>query len=72
MALLTWLRSEWDRAGGYGLIALGGLAILIGYEGVATSKYVAEDLAYVVSGGIGGLFLVGIGATLLISADLHD
>jgi hypothetical protein len=72
MDLKTWLRAEWDRVAGYTLIGLGALCLLLGYVGVSDSPYVAEGLSYVMSGGIGGLFLLGAGATLLITADLHD
>jgi hypothetical protein len=68
----SWLRAEWDRVAGYCLIALGALLLVLGYAGVSGSPYVAEGLSYIMSGGVGGLFLLGAGATLLISADLHD
>lgn len=68
----SWLRAEWDRVAGFCLIALGALLLVLGYAGVSESPYVAEGLSYIMSGGIGGLFLLGAGATLLISADLHD
>src|SRR5207249_10468499 len=72
MHLMTWLRAEWDRVLGFGLIALGAVLLVLGYLGVSNSPYVAEQLSYIVSGGLGGLFLLGAGATLLILADLHD
>jgi hypothetical protein len=72
MDLLTWLRAEWDRVLGFSLIALGAVLLVLGYLGVSGSPYVAEQLSYIVSGGLGGLFLLGAGATLLILADLHD
>jgi hypothetical protein len=68
----SWLRAEWDRVAGFSLIALGALLLVLGYAGVSGSPYVAEALSYIMSGGIGGLFLLGAGATLLISADIHD
>jgi hypothetical protein len=67
-----WLRAEWDRAAGVALVILGVLFVAIGYNGVANSPYVAEELAYLASGAVGGLFLLGCGATLWLSADLHD
>jgi hypothetical protein len=70
--VLIWGRSQWDRVAGFALIAAGAIAIVLGYIGVSDSPYVAEELAYIISGGIGGLFLLGVGAALLISADLHD
>ena len=72
MDLMTWLRAEWDRVLGFSLIALGAVLLVLGYLGVSGSPYVAEQLSYIVSGGLGGLFLLGAGATLLILADLHD
>jgi hypothetical protein len=72
MDFMTWLRAEWDRVAGYTLIVLGAAALLFGYRGVSNSPYVAEELAFIISGGLGGMFLLGTGATLLISADLHD
>jgi hypothetical protein len=54
------------------LIAAGALGLGFGYWGVAHARYVPDGLAFVVSGGLGGLFLLGLGATLLLSADLHD
>jgi hypothetical protein len=72
MDLMTWLRAEWDRVLGFTLIALGAVLLVIGYLGVSGSPYVAEQLSYIASGGLGGLFLLGAGATLLVLADLHD
>jgi len=72
MDLMTWLRAEWDRVLGFTLIAFGAILLVLGYLGVSDSPYVAEQLSYIASGGLGGLFLLGAGATLLILADLHD
>jgi hypothetical protein len=72
MDLMTWLRAEWDRVLGFTLIGLGAILLVLGYLGVSDSPYVAEQLSYIASGGLGGLFLLGAGATLLILADLHD
>lgn len=67
-----WLQSEWERVAAGVAVALGGIALFLGYQGVSGSPYVAEQLSYLVSGGVGGLFLLGVGATLFLSADLHD
>jgi len=68
----TWLRAEWDRVAGVVLVVIGAIALVLGYQGVANSGYVAEQLAYVVSGGLGGLFCLGLGAVFLLRSDLHD
>jgi hypothetical protein len=72
MNLWIWLRSEWDRVAGFALVGLGAVFLLLGYLGVKNSPFVAEQLAYIASGGLGGIFCLGIGVGLLLSADLHD
>ena len=72
MDLSNWLRAEWDRVVGFALVVLGAVCLVLGYIGVSDSPYLVENLSYIMSGGIGGLFLLGAGATLLVSADLHD
>jgi hypothetical protein len=72
MDLSNWLRAEWDRVAGFALVILGAVCLVLGYIGVSDSPYLVENLSYIMSGGIGGLFLLGAGATLLVSADLHD
>ena len=67
-----WLRAEWDRIGGFTLVGLGAVFVVVAYFGVSDSPYLAQQLAYITSGGIGGLFLLGVGATLLHTADVHD
>jgi hypothetical protein len=69
---ITWIRAEKDRVGGWGCIAIGAVLLFVGYQGVADSPFVAEEMAYIASGGLGGLFFLGLGATLLLSADLRD
>ena len=70
--LASWLRSEWDRVLGFSLVALGAVFLVIAYAGVSDSPYAAEQLSYIVSGGLGGLFCLGAGATFIITADIHD
>jgi hypothetical protein len=72
MEMKVILRGLWDRVGGWVLIALGGLALLLGWLGVSDTALTSEQLPYVVSGGLFGLALIGTGATLLISSDLRD
>jgi hypothetical protein len=68
----SWLRSEWDRVLGFGLIGLGALFVVLAWFGVSDSPYLAEQLSFITSGGVGGLFMLGAGATLLHAADVHD
>jgi hypothetical protein len=72
MSVLKWARTQWDRVGAWFLIAAGALAIFVGWNGVSTEALTAKQVPYIVSGGIGGLFLLGVGAMLWLSADLRD
>jgi hypothetical protein len=68
----TLLRAEWDRITGVTLLIAGGVAMFLGYRGVADSPFVSVQLPYIISGGLGGLLLCGVGVALLVMADLHD
>jgi hypothetical protein len=72
MDLGRFLRAEWDRLAGYGFLVAGAVALVFGFVGVRTSADVIDEISYLVTGGIGAVFLLGVGATLLLSADLHD
>jgi hypothetical protein len=47
----------------------GAIAVFLGYFGVSGTLDPAQQLPYLVSGGVGGLFLLGVAATLLFSVD---
>lgn len=66
------LKSQWDRVLAIVLTIAGVISLISGYIGVNDSILLAEQTRYIVSGGIGGVFLLGLGATLWISADLRD
>jgi hypothetical protein len=72
MELFTWLRLQWDRVFGAAFVVTGAVALLTGWSKVSATPYPAEQIPYVVSAGLGGLFLLGVGATLWHSADLRD
>ena len=72
MELVIWLRAEWDRVLGWTAVTLAAVALLLGYHGVSGSLSTGRQLAYIVSGGVGGILLVAVGVALLVSADLHD
>jgi hypothetical protein len=67
-----WARAQWDRVSAWVLISLGGLAVVLGWLGVRTEALTQKQIPYVISGGIGGLVLVAVGAMLWLSADLRD
>ncbi len=72
MELKTFIRANWDRVMAAGLVALGAVAIVLGWWGVSGKGLAAEQNPYVISGGLGGIALIGLGCTLWLSADLQD
>jgi multisubunit Na+/H+ antiporter MnhB subunit len=66
------VRSQWDRAGAVLAAVLGLIVIALGYAGVSSTRDATEQIPYLVSGGILGLFFLGIAHGLWISADLRD
>ena len=72
MDLKRWLRAQWDRVLAVALVGLGALALLLGWLGIDDALYPGQQIPYVLSGGIGGLLAVGVGAVLWLSADLRD
>jgi len=72
MGLVKLLRAQWDRTAGALLMLAGAVGIVVGWVGVSGAVYPAEQLPCRMSGGRGGLFLLGGGATLWLSADLRD
>jgi sulfite exporter TauE/SafE len=72
MDLKLWVKKNPDRVGAWIAVVLGAVVLWRGWEGVSTTEFPAEQLPYIISGGIGGALLVALGATLLLSADLRD
>jgi hypothetical protein len=72
MELGRWLRLAWDRAVAVALIAAGALALVLGWIGVSGEAFPAKQLPYLISGGIAGVFVLGLGALCWLSADLRD
>jgi hypothetical protein len=70
--VIRWLKLQWDRASAIAVALVGLIAILAGWYGMSGRAYPAEQLPYIVSGGLLGLFLIGIAGTLWLSADLRD
>jgi hypothetical protein len=72
MDLNRYLRNQWDRAAAVVAVLLGALALLSGYLGVSRATLATQQIPYLASGGLFGMFALGIGATLWLSADLRD
>jgi uncharacterized SAM-binding protein YcdF (DUF218 family) len=72
MNLGNWLRLAWDRAAAVGLIAAGAVALILGWLGVSGEAFPAKQLPYLISGGIAGVFVLGLGTMCWLSADMRD
>jgi hypothetical protein len=72
MRLGTLLRLGWDRLSAAILIAVGAVAVILGWIGVSGADLPSKQLPYLVSGGIGGLYILGVAALLWLSGDLRD
>jgi hypothetical protein len=72
MDAMKFVKAQWDRVAAWIAVAFGALLLFIGWLGVSDSVLPAEQLPYIISGGLGGIALVGIGAMLWLSADLRD
>jgi len=70
--LVDWARGQWDRVGAWACIGLGLVALLLGWLGVSRTVYPAEQIPYLLSGGILAIFLLGVGVLLWLSADIRD
>jgi protein-S-isoprenylcysteine O-methyltransferase Ste14 len=70
--LRNYVKNQWDRVGAWVCVVAGALALLVGWVGVSGTPETWKQIPYVVSGGLVGLFLLGLGAMLWISADLRD
>jgi hypothetical protein len=58
---------------GYVLVAIGLLALLLGWYGVSGESVVAKQLPYLASGGLIGVALVALGGRFMLIQDLrHD
>lgn len=53
-------------------IGLGVICLIAGWVGVSATAFPGEQMPYVVSGGLVGIFLLGLGGVLWLSADLRD
>lgn len=66
------IRSQWDRLLAVAAAIAGAVVLIIGWLGVSGTAYPAEQMPYLISAGMGGLFLLGVSSALWLSADLRD
>ena len=67
-----WAVSQWDRVIGWTCVGGGALLTLSGALNVSRARDQLDQLSYLASGPAIGLFLLGLGAILILSADLRD
>lgn len=72
MELITWLRLHADRGAAVVLMVVGVVFVVLGWVGVSGEVYIAKQVPFVVSGGIGGLALLVVAGVLWLSADMND
>lgn len=66
------LFKRWRAVLAWVLMVLGGLAILVSWYQVRDLPEVFLQMPYLISGGVGGAVLIGLGAALLITQDFRD
>jgi hypothetical protein len=72
MELVRLLRNQWDRTTAVVTVVAGLVVLTLGWVGASGTRKVPDQIPYVISGAMFGLFLLGVGATLWLSADLKD
>lgn len=72
MPLKRLLALFWDRAAAVICVLVAAVMLLAGWFSLSAEDDPGEQIPYIMSGGIGGLFLLCIAATLWLSADLRD
>jgi hypothetical protein len=70
--LYRWVRAQWDRALAIVATIVGLVLLIVGYLGVSDATLPTEQIPYLASNGLFGIFALGVGATLWLSADLRD
>jgi hypothetical protein len=72
MEIVRWLNHQRDRAAALLIAVAGLLALFFGWLGLSGVALPSQQIPYLASGGLFGLFALGASATLWLSADLHD
>lgn len=67
-----WLRAEWDRSLGWALCVAAVVVLAVSIPALAATPWGAEQVAYLISGGLGALLMLLLGTALRLVADLRD
>jgi hypothetical protein len=66
------LKLFWDRAAAITCVVVAVVVLVSGWVSLSAEAEAGDQIPYIMSGGIGGLFILWIGTTLWLSADLRD
>ena len=66
------LKLFWDRAAALACVVVAVVVLVSGWVSLSAKSEAGDQIPYIMSGGIGGLFILWIGTTLWLSADLRD
>jgi hypothetical protein len=66
------LKLFWDRAAALTCGVVAAVVLISGWISLSAESEAGDQIPYIMSGGIGGLFILWIGTTLWLSADLRD
>ena len=70
--VVGWVRAQWDRAAAWACVLAGVITLFFGWLGVSETVLTAKQMPYIAGCGLGGMFMLGTGAMLWLSADLRD
>ena len=62
----------WDRVAAVTCVVVAVVTLIVGWIQLSAESQAGDQIPYIMSAGIGGLFLLAIGLTLWLSADLRD
>jgi hypothetical protein len=72
MEFWRWVKCQWDRVAAFIAFVTGLLSLLLGWIGISGATLPSQQIPYLASETVLGLFALGTAATLWLSADLHD
>ena len=69
--LRRYLAAGGGQALAFVLLGAGALLLIVGWFGVSREVIVSKQIPYLVSGGLGGAFLLGVGGLLMVTHELR-
>jgi hypothetical protein len=72
MEIWRWIRVQWDRSAAVVAFVAGLVELLRSWIGVSGASLPSEQIPYLASDTVLGVFGLGVAATLWLSADLRD